>query len=279
MAHRQLTSVHRQFMARMLAEGRSHAHIAQVLGVHRSTIGRELQRNVIGSLPYCPKTAQYLADLRSRGHGHQGSRPDFEPTLRHHHRQRERDRSLLLRNPKRFCRPEKREAWQRFCLRWKKQLRLATQYSKGSRFRKTEMFRFRRRMALPREKRFWPFSQRNTLKLRWKKLRFRWAANRFCFRQPKKANLPQPLAPTVLLPSERKPMPTAHSVFFPPTHRHRFFPAFSRKAGSVLPLLFRQLKKGAFNQEIRCQTNLASLFLAGFSLFVFPFLKFPSAIG
>ncbi len=32
MAHRQLTFVHRQFMARMLAEGRSRAEIAEVLG-------------------------------------------------------------------------------------------------------------------------------------------------------------------------------------------------------------------------------------------------------
>ncbi len=276
MAHRQLTFVHRQFMARMLAQGRSRAYIAEVLGVHRSTIGRELQRNCIGQMPYCPKTAQYLADLRTRGHGHKRNSDHFEATHRIRYRQLDFLRGRLSRKRQPLWRPEKREAWERFCLRWKKQVRHLIKH--GHRYRKTELFRFRRRMALPREKRFWPFYQPTMLRLKWKKQRLRWAANRYRFRQPEKGSFPQPFALTVPLPSAPKQKQPEQAVSFFRSEP-LFFPAFSSKTGSLLPLLFRKPNKAAFTSKTKGSGKQMAWFSTGYSPFFFHFLRLRSAIG
>jgi transposase, IS30 family len=58
-----LTSAERKILYRLYKKGKSKAEIAEVMGRHRSTIYRELQRNT-GQRGYRPKQAQRLADQR-----------------------------------------------------------------------------------------------------------------------------------------------------------------------------------------------------------------------
>ena len=58
-----LTFEERQFLYRLKKKGKSNAEIAELMGRHRSTIGREVNRNT-GQRGYRPKQAQRLADTR-----------------------------------------------------------------------------------------------------------------------------------------------------------------------------------------------------------------------
>jgi len=58
-----LTSQERQILYRLKKRGKSNTEIADMMGRHRSTIGRELNRNR-GQRGYRPKQAQRLADRR-----------------------------------------------------------------------------------------------------------------------------------------------------------------------------------------------------------------------
>ena len=56
----------REVIAKMRAEGRSRTEIGRRLGVHRTTVGRELRRNAEGGGDYFPSRAQAQADRRRR---------------------------------------------------------------------------------------------------------------------------------------------------------------------------------------------------------------------
>lgn len=58
-----LTFEERQFLYRLKKKGKSNSEIAELMGRHRSTIGRELERNT-GQRGYRPQQAQRLADER-----------------------------------------------------------------------------------------------------------------------------------------------------------------------------------------------------------------------
>jgi len=58
-----LTFEERQFLYRLKKKGNSNREIADLMGRHRSTIGRELERNM-GQRGYRPQQAQRLADER-----------------------------------------------------------------------------------------------------------------------------------------------------------------------------------------------------------------------
>ena len=58
-----LTFEERGFLYRLKKKGKSNAEIAELMGRHRSTIGRELSRNT-GQRGYRPKQAQRLANER-----------------------------------------------------------------------------------------------------------------------------------------------------------------------------------------------------------------------
>ena len=60
MAHH-FTLEERELLYRLKHRGKSKAEIAELLGRHRSTIYRELERNM-GQRGYRPKQAQRLAD-------------------------------------------------------------------------------------------------------------------------------------------------------------------------------------------------------------------------
>lgn len=156
MAHQQLTFLHRQFIARLLAEGRKHTFIADVLEVHRSTISRELKRNTLPGKPYCPHTAQRMADSRHRIHAHKGVKPAF---LSRPNRLHDRERELGLRWKKHYppLRSEKRKAWERFCSRWKRPLPALKKESFRLRLWKKEGFRFRLRNPVAVYRKGWSF--------------------------------------------------------------------------------------------------------------------------
>ena len=60
-----LTFEERQFLYRLKKKGKSNPEIAELMGRHRSTIHRELNRNA-GQRGYRPKQAQRLADERGQ---------------------------------------------------------------------------------------------------------------------------------------------------------------------------------------------------------------------
>ena len=68
--HTQLSFENRHQIQALLAAGHNQSEIARTIGVHRSTISRELKRNVTGEDPegkdYCPGQAQQLTDRRHR---------------------------------------------------------------------------------------------------------------------------------------------------------------------------------------------------------------------
>jgi IS30 family transposase len=68
MSYNHLTMNERNVIYRMQWQGYSNAEIARCLGRHRSTIGRECQRNRSYEGPYDPGTAQALANSRRRAH-------------------------------------------------------------------------------------------------------------------------------------------------------------------------------------------------------------------
>ncbi len=71
---KQLTYLHRQYLERYLKEGRAVAEIAHILGVNRSTVYREMERNAPGKMTYCAEMAQQLSQTRKRHHPHTGKR-------------------------------------------------------------------------------------------------------------------------------------------------------------------------------------------------------------
>ena len=58
-----LTFEERKFLYRLKQKGKSNSEIAELMGRHRSTIGRELTRNT-GRRGYRPQQAQRSADAR-----------------------------------------------------------------------------------------------------------------------------------------------------------------------------------------------------------------------
>ncbi|MDZ7681431.1 MAG: helix-turn-helix domain-containing protein [Fodinibius sp.] len=66
----QLSLENRYQIKALIDAGHTQAEIARTIGVHRSTISRELRRNVANEgsegNPYCPKTAQELTTRRHR---------------------------------------------------------------------------------------------------------------------------------------------------------------------------------------------------------------------
>lgn len=68
--HTQLSKENRHQIKALLDAGHNQSEIARTLGVHRSTISREIRRNVGNSdsegNQYCPDTAQQLTDRRHR---------------------------------------------------------------------------------------------------------------------------------------------------------------------------------------------------------------------
>ncbi|MDZ7692464.1 MAG: IS30 family transposase [Balneolaceae bacterium] len=66
----QLSLENRYQIKALIDAGHTQAEIARTIGVHRSTISRELRRNVANEgsegNPYCPKTAQELTTQRHR---------------------------------------------------------------------------------------------------------------------------------------------------------------------------------------------------------------------
>lgn len=66
----QLSQENRHQIKALLDAGHNQSEIARTLGVHRSTISRELNRNIASGSPadkdYCPKVAQQLTDQRHR---------------------------------------------------------------------------------------------------------------------------------------------------------------------------------------------------------------------
>ncbi len=66
MAHVQLTDEQRTILAHLLSQEKTRSEIAEEIGVHRSTITRELQRNTGTDLSYAPSIAQYHTDRRRR---------------------------------------------------------------------------------------------------------------------------------------------------------------------------------------------------------------------
>jgi IS30 family transposase len=61
--YKQLTQEQRYQISAMLKTGHSKTEIASIIGVHRSTIGRELKRNR-GQRGYRPKQAHQMAMQR-----------------------------------------------------------------------------------------------------------------------------------------------------------------------------------------------------------------------
>jgi IS30 family transposase len=70
MSYHHLTMEQRNIIYRMRWEGYSDAEIARCLGRHRSSIGRECQRNANTDGRYDPGNAQTLANSRRRAHLH-----------------------------------------------------------------------------------------------------------------------------------------------------------------------------------------------------------------
>lgn len=70
MSYQHLTIEERNVIYRMQWQGYKNAEIAQCLGRHRSTIGRECKRNRNGQNSYNPGTAQTLANIRRLAHWH-----------------------------------------------------------------------------------------------------------------------------------------------------------------------------------------------------------------
>lgn len=66
MCYKQLTEGQRYQISAWLALNFSQSKIASLLGVHRSTICRELKRNTFERLPYRPRTAQFLYRERQK---------------------------------------------------------------------------------------------------------------------------------------------------------------------------------------------------------------------
>ncbi|MDZ7681385.1 MAG: IS30 family transposase [Fodinibius sp.] len=68
--HTQLSKENRHQIKALLDAGHNQSEVARTIGVHRSTISRELTRNVTNDGPadniYCPATAQELTDQRHR---------------------------------------------------------------------------------------------------------------------------------------------------------------------------------------------------------------------
>jgi hypothetical protein len=67
MSYHHLTMEERNVIYRMRFQGHSDAEIARCLGCHRSTIGRECQRNADAQGRYYAGTAQTWAHVRQRG--------------------------------------------------------------------------------------------------------------------------------------------------------------------------------------------------------------------
>ena len=63
MSYTQLTQAERYQISALMKAGHSQAKIATAIGVHRSTISRELRRNK-GQRGYRPKQAQRMAEQR-----------------------------------------------------------------------------------------------------------------------------------------------------------------------------------------------------------------------
>ena len=69
MSYTQLTEIERYQIQSFLKAGYTNQKIAEVLGRHPSTIGRELSRNT-GLRGYRPQQAQRLAEERKQNHKH-----------------------------------------------------------------------------------------------------------------------------------------------------------------------------------------------------------------
>ncbi len=68
MSYRHLSMEERNVIYRMRFQGYPDAEIARCLGCHRSTIGRECQRNATPEGRYFAESAQTWAHVRRRAH-------------------------------------------------------------------------------------------------------------------------------------------------------------------------------------------------------------------
>jgi len=66
----QLSPVQRYQLAALLKAGHSKCFIAKQLGVHKSTIGREMKRNSTSKQKYAPALAQQFANDRQKDKNH-----------------------------------------------------------------------------------------------------------------------------------------------------------------------------------------------------------------
>lgn len=175
-----------------MAKGHSISNIAYVLGLHRSTVYRELKRNTLHGKPYCPETAQRMADLRNGDHAHKGGSPADSRTFKFRNRLREGLRTLLPALRKSERKSKKWKAWLRFCFRWKK--------SRNIDFRKYRL-------------RWW---RKESLRLRLRKWRFRFP-QRYRFSPQASGRLPRLVSLSV--PAQRKHLPllSAKPMLPPPS--------------------------------------------------------------
>ena len=82
--YKQLGQEQRYVIGRLLGQGKNQSEIAQALGCHKSTISRELKRNVpkrgVGALIYSPERAQIKTNNR---HLKKNKQIHFTETMQH----------------------------------------------------------------------------------------------------------------------------------------------------------------------------------------------------